>query len=140
MNKISKSTSPALRLPDRTSVVQPRFKANVFADCFLEKWALPAESENEYTVLPPAVRGDDDFVVVRTRRAAAVLRDLRDDSATGPDSLPARILRTCSKQLSLPFVKLARVILRAGEWPRCWCSHWTVSYTHLRAHETSAHL
>eukprot|EP00969_Alexandrium_andersonii_P009636 421144-Alexandrium_andersonii.AAC.1 len=40
-----------------------------------------------------AGRNDGDFLVLRTRNARQHLAALRDGSATGPDALPARILR-----------------------------------------------
>eukprot|EP00969_Alexandrium_andersonii_P064174 2826707-Alexandrium_andersonii.AAC.1 len=107
MNKISKTSSPALRLPDHTWAVTPRDKANAFADCFVGKWSLPGIFQNEYSAHPPRVAGDGGFVVVRSRHAAAVLRALRVDSATGPDGLPSRILHMRSVEIALPFAKLA---------------------------------
>eukprot|EP00969_Alexandrium_andersonii_P199508 8811505-Alexandrium_andersonii.AAC.1 len=50
------------------------------------------------------------FLVVRSRRPAAVLRALRVDSAAGPDGLPARSLRVRSAEIALPFATLARVV------------------------------
>lgn len=75
---------------------------------------------------PPAwVRTTCDWIIpVRTNRTLAVLKNLRADSATGPDLLPGRILKQCSRSLCIPLTKLARQILKVGVWPRTWCNHW----------------
>ena len=44
--------------------------------------------------------------------------------ATGPDELPARILKECSEPLSVPITKLARRLLHQGVWPECWRFQW----------------
>eukprot|EP00969_Alexandrium_andersonii_P370611 15477666-Alexandrium_andersonii.AAC.1 len=124
MSKVTKPSSPALRLPDRTWVTQPQEKAELLAATFSRKWILPPQVINEFAELPPVHEGADDFLALRTRRARQALAALRDGSATGPDLLPVRILRECSAELALPFCKLARVILRCGVWPRSWSFHW----------------
>eukprot|EP00969_Alexandrium_andersonii_P326389 14420906-Alexandrium_andersonii.AAC.1 len=47
--KVSKPSSPALRLEDGTWLVQPAAKANALADAFLAKWTLPEPVVNEFT-------------------------------------------------------------------------------------------
>ena len=51
---------------------------------------------------------------------------LKNDSATGPDELPTRILTECAKQLAEPFCMLAKLILAQGRWPELWMEHWIV--------------
>ena len=51
---------------------------------------------------------------------------LREDSATGPDGLPTRLLKTCAAELAKPVHKLARNVLCSGRWPAGWCVHWIV--------------
>ena len=51
---------------------------------------------------------------------------MKTDSATGPDLLPARILKECAKQLATPFRILAVLILQHGTWPQTWMEHWIV--------------
>ena len=58
------------------------------------------------------------------KKAMGTLEALDDDSGTGPDRLPARILKICAKQLSTPVCKLAERILETGEWPAIWRDHW----------------
>jgi hypothetical protein len=50
------------------------------------------------------------------------LAALKEDKATGPDEVPARLLRKCSKCLAFPVILIARLILDKGYWP--WKTHW----------------
>lgn len=52
--------------------------------------------------------------------AARILRGLQEDSATGPDMLPTRMLRECADG---PFKILALLILEQGSWPQAWMNH-----------------
>ena len=55
--------------------------------------------------------------MVRSRAAEKVLKNLKEDKATGPDQLAALLLKKCAKELSVPVAKLARAMLAAGKWP-----------------------
>jgi hypothetical protein len=56
-----------------------------------------------------------------------ILKDLDEASGTGPDRLPARVLKRCHAELALPVTLLARLLLREGRWPQCWRTHWVQS-------------
>ena len=51
---------------------------------------------------------------------------LRVDSGTGPDLLPARILKNCSAVLAKPVLLLTMCILTSGTLPEIWRRHWVV--------------
>ena len=53
-----------------------------------------------------------------------VLKSLDVKSATGPDLLPALILKVCSDELALPIAIISRLCLSGGRWPLCWRCHW----------------
>ena len=53
-----------------------------------------------------------------------VLSALREDSATGPDLLPARVLKHCARQLAKPISMLILRIISTMEWPAIWMVHW----------------
>ena len=55
-----------------------------------------------------------------------MLQAIDADSGTGPDQLPARILKYCAKQLALPVALLAFRIIGMGHWPEMWLTHWIV--------------
>ena len=54
------------------------------------------------------------------------LHSLREDSGTGPDELPARILKQCAAQLAMPVAILVMRILMLGVWPDAWREHWVI--------------
>ena len=51
---------------------------------------------------------------------------MKEDSATGPDMLPTKILRECADVLAKPFRMMALLILHQGVWPKAWMKHWIV--------------
>ena len=100
---------------------------DMLAETFMEKYSLANLQENSFSALVHSSAGEAFEVLPLTQEdAAAVLDKLREDSATGPDMLPTRILRRMSKVLALPLLLLAQTILAAGRWPECWIEHWVV--------------
>ena len=100
-------------------------KANVFAKTFAEKFILPGMTPNEYSELQfirPRATGQQ----VSADSAHRVLMKLNEDSATGPDLLPTRILKVCADALCDPVSQLVQSILRWGQWPSAWRLHWIV--------------
>ena len=53
----------------------------------------------------------------------AVLAGLRDDSSTGLDLLPARILKRCAEQLAKPPQSLLQRMSETKSWPESWREH-----------------
>ena len=53
-----------------------------------------------------------------------MLRQLKEDSATGPDHLAAKVLKKCAKVLGRPVARLARLLLNTGRWPTLWRVDW----------------
>ena len=100
-------------------------KANVFAKTFAEKFILPGMTPNEYSELQfirPGATGQQ----VSADSAHRVLMKLNEDSATGPDLLPTRILKVCADALCDPVSQLVQSILQWGQWPSAWRLHWIV--------------
>ena len=75
--------------------------------------ALPsAEVANEYALLQATVSmPQNGLKTLHEKDAQAVMGKLRDDSGTGPDLLPARILKACSEALAKPVLLLTMCIL-----------------------------
>ena len=61
---------------------------------------------------------------LRVSKVCDLLRKLDETSGTGPDLLPARILKHCASELAIPVTLLARKLLREHCWPQCWRTHW----------------
>ena len=100
-------------------------KANVFAKTFAEKFILPGMTPNEYSDLQ-IIRPRATVQQVSADSAHRVLMKLNEDSATGPDLLPTRILKFCADALCDPVSQLVQSILRWGQWPSAWRLHWIV--------------
>ena len=56
--------------------------------------------------------------------AEQTLAALDEHSGTGPDLLPSRVLKRCTKSLAQPLRALAVRILATGQWPDGWREHW----------------
>ncbi len=126
MHKATSHTCiPALRIPNSKEWARsPVEKANLLADTFARKWQLPPPVLNIHSYEPPVVDAHDALIPIRTRRAGTFLSSLHVSSATGPDDISARVLRSLHDVLCLPFAKLARCIVNGKEWPRAWTVHW----------------
>ena len=129
---------PPLKRADGSWAKSSEEKAAELSRTFQQKSVLPTIEENEYTELgPPCTAQMPSFLRLRTRTVKKILRELDEFSGTGPDLLPARILRKCAAELTLPVTLLTRLLLREGCWPDCWRTHWVQSI-HKRASKAEA--
>ena len=119
----SSSSVPPLLRADKTWARTAKERAELLADTFLSKSALPAVTTNEYTALNPEHFGDASFLPVRTRDVERFLNKLRRDSATGPDGIAAAFLKRCASALARPLALLIRKMLTSGTWPAVWRFH-----------------
>ena len=105
------SSIPAFKDANDQWVLQAQGKADLYVDTFLRKFVLSAEMVNEYTPLPTAsFRPQRNLKKLRDKDAQGVMEKLRIDSGTGPDMLPARILKFCSAALALPVLLLTNIV------------------------------
>ena len=97
-------------------------KANLFAKTFSEKSSLPDEvidtpffgkAENEL----------DEFICLRSRHTLKLLKSLDESKATGPDRIPAKILKKIAPWIAVPFTGVCRRLLSEGCWPQLWKMH-----------------
>ena len=115
------SSIPPLR-QDGEWKKSPYEKANTFAQKFQEKCSLPEEGiDCPFFGKPDAEM--DEFVTMRTRRTEKLLRDLDEKKATGPDRIPAAILKKIASSIALPFTMLCRRMYQEGCWPKIWKHH-----------------
>ena len=121
------SCVPALRTDGGPWILDSEAKANLLAETFAKKAQLPAAKSNEYSRLEPARHSSQTRPPqLNLASAQKQLHGLKEDSSTGPDMLPTRILRECAECLAWPVLILANIILRTGEWPGIWLEHWIV--------------
>ena len=119
------SSIPALQALDDTWGLTPDGKAKLFADAFSTKSHLPVKVANEFSngVAAGGVAMSG-FLPLRQRSALRFLKGLREDSATGPDLLPTRVLKRCAACLALPVCLLARMAAASGQWPALRKTRW----------------
>ena len=101
-------------------------KAELFAKTFSAKCAVPRLEVNEYSDVAQVILEEARFGGVSEEVAVQVLKELKPDSATGPDLLPARILKECASELGKPLSRLVQQIVNTGSWPDLWRAHWIV--------------
>ena len=121
----NKETIPPLQRADETWALTPEEKAAELAHVFRSKSNLPPREDNEYTTLthePPAKMLR--MPRLRVSTVHNLLCKLDETSGTGPDLLPARILKHCAAELAIPVTLLTRKLLREHCWPQCWRLHW----------------
>ena len=56
-----------------------------------------------------------------------ILAKMPVDSATGPDLIPAGVLKTLRYAVKRPLAKVVIAILRHGKWPKGWKLHWVTA-------------
>jgi len=136
---VEKVAIPALQSSSSSWVQDPGDKANLFAQTFRDKWVLPQASQNLYSFdgLQSFVARSG-FLQLRSRDARFYLSSLDVSSATGPDGLSTMLLRSIADVIAIPFSRLARRIVAAGEWPSSWKVHW-ITPLHKKGKRTSAH-
>ena len=112
-------------MPSNKWVLHAEEKADLFVDAFSKKYGLGAVEENEYTKLVgPQCDPQKQLTQLQEKDAQHIMDKLRVDSGTGPDRLPARILKNCSAALAKPVFLLTMCILQSGVWPQIWLNHW----------------
>jgi hypothetical protein len=123
--KTTVSSIPALRDPTNTWVLEAKYKADLFVSTFSSKYKMADAEENDYTEIEGSGFGSQKRpAAVTVHDAEKVLAALREESGTGPDLLPSRILKYCAKELALPVQRLTLRILETGLWPTLWLVHW----------------
>ena len=80
---------------------------------FSAKFYLPPAKAKNYS----EIRAQKTPVATRDEDVQKVLAQLSEDSGTGPDLLPTRIVKRCSKELVKPVRMLTERISETGVWP-----------------------
>ena len=119
---------PPLKVDGDQWATTAQAKADELAKTFRAKSLLPENEVNEYTTLEPGTSDCmNGFLRLRVRDVRKLLKALDEFSGTGPDLLPARVLKRCADVISLPVTLLTRKLLHEGRWPECWRKHWVHS-------------
>ena len=109
------SSIPPLR-DEKEWIDDSKGKANLFAKTFESQSKLPPEFVDCPFFGCPEM-ADDQFITLRSRYAKKFFKALQIDKATGPDRIPASILKALAAELALPFTILCRRLLHEACWP-----------------------
>ena len=113
--EIKKCNIPALQEEDGTWIIDARGKANLLSRTMHEKCTLREKEANRFTKLEQTATLQWELRMPMEEDAEKILANLKEDSGTGPDELPARILKMCARQLAKPIVMLTRRAIATGE-------------------------
>ena len=82
-------------------------KAELFRDTFTSKFVLPDPVTHRFSPIaaqpPPQCLQQQEFTLPGEEMVEQTLAKLKEDSSTGPDLLPSRILKKLSKELAAPY-------------------------------------
>ncbi|XP_063829236.1 uncharacterized protein LOC135078639 [Ostrinia nubilalis] len=109
---------PPLLEPDGSLAHSAEEKANLFATLFADNSRLDVAGKTPPS-LPPASSTMRE-VRIRQREVLNVLRSLDVNKASGPDGIPAIVLRNCAPELSPILTRLYRLSLETGLVPKSW--------------------
>ena len=115
------SSLPTLVDSDGNECSSNAEKAECLGRYFSSKCSLGTDDFNGD--LPPTrQRTKDSFSFIHFRRSTVKreLRKLNPEKATGPDDIPARVLKMCADELSLPLSRLFALCFRTGTQPALW--------------------
>ena len=124
--KCKECNIPALKDDDGDWVLDATGKANLISETLAKQCKLADRIENEYSSLPASMEEQDDVPLPTVEMSFHELDSLREDSGTGPDTLPTKILKHCAAQLAMPVAILVMKIIMMGTWPDSWREHWII--------------
>jgi len=109
---------PPLLKPDGSLAHAAKEKANLFASLFAANSRLDTTGK----IPPVSLRTDCTMAEVRIhqKEILKILRSLDVNKASGPDGIPAIVLRRCAPELSPPLTRLYRLSLETGIVPKSW--------------------
>ena len=115
---------PALKTDRGEVIITAKSKADLLATTFNEKYTLAVRQQNIFSQLQAQHELQWELLIPTADQAENVMSNLDGDSGTGPDLLPALILKKCAKVLSKPVAMLFLRIIATGNWPDSWKVHW----------------
>ena len=117
-------TIPALKSDECAWVQEAKATADLFAVSFNGKNVLPDEVVNAYTSIQRITQQQKVGRPWSESEVCIVLEALDENSGAGPDMVPTRILKYCAKELSVPILKLVRLILFHWRVANLFEGHW----------------
>ena len=94
-------------------------KAEVFCQTFSEKCKLPNADDQPPDVTQfPTTRLDN--IIFKPKYIKKILQKLDTDKASGPDMIPAIVLKMCCAELASPLCRLFQLCYAQGVFPKQW--------------------
>ena len=116
------SSFPTISSPDGTEHVFNKDKANCFGQYFASKCSLDQDDITDSNIPPTRLRTQRIISNIHFR-SPTVQRELQRlvaSKATGPDNIPARVVKTCADVLCTPLSKLFALCFAKGRQPAIW--------------------
>ena len=117
---------PALKDDSGEWVMDSPGKANLIGKTLVRKNVMAEIEENNYSRMNLQRELQEEEALPTAAMAFQLMNSIREDSGTGPDGLPARIIKYCAAQLAYPVAILAMRIILLGVWPQSWREHWII--------------
>ena len=120
MGKGGKTEIPVLKADGQTYITSVE-KAECFSSLFSDKSTIP-EAENSKPVpeLHPRTTSTCSKVVFWPKKVKKQLMKLDVNKATGPDDIPALVLRRAAPELATPLARLFQLCFDKGYMPAQW--------------------
>ncbi|XP_049886813.1 uncharacterized protein LOC126381362 [Pectinophora gossypiella] len=109
---------PPMQRPDGSLAHSATEKANLFASLFANNSRLDAGLSAPPTL--PRCDSSMPEVTIHLREVRKALCSLDVNKASGPDGIPARVLRLCAPELSPVLTRLYRLSLEQRTVPKSW--------------------
>ena len=112
------SSFPSLIRPDGSIACSPTDKANIFGSYFSTNSSL----SDSNALVPPTqpLSNPIPSIIISACKVRRVLRSLKTDKASGPDSIPPRFLKEFADELAPVLCRLFRLILISCTYPSSW--------------------
>ena len=106
--------------PDGCVHAEPQQKAEILADQYSSVFTKDELDDNrDAEIFGPDFPAISDLVI-DAGGVEKLLRNLNPSKATGPDQIPARLLRELAHELALPVTKIFQATYDTGELPNSW--------------------
>ncbi|XP_072044883.1 uncharacterized protein [Amphiura filiformis] len=120
MDKGGKSEIPVLK-SDGQTFITAKEKVECFASFFSDKSTITeTEKSKQFPHLPPRTTTKCSSVTFWPKKVRKQLTKLDINKASGPDGIPALVLRTAAAELATPLARLFQLCFNRGHMPTQW--------------------
>lgn len=117
-NNFCHSTFPPLLKDDGALATSSKEKADLFAATFAKNSTLEAGQKEPPNI--PNVQASMPEVKFRTKSICRILKQLNSRKSTGPDGIPAIVLKECSPELAPLLCRLFKLSYEQKTFPNIW--------------------